>query len=517
MALGLQPPPPENWERWPQHHPTSADYSMMGPGMVPYEPRPGTTAPLQRSTLAPHFVAGPAFNLNPMTPATSPGTYHGPVSYGGYVPYGPSPTLDAPFKSQHCLERAQPTFMHTEPGFQRHKDGWRSAERSPSPSIKSETQMSTSANSTTSDSSATSTASKNIIPNVRVNGAPVHEFHTPVDKLMRTIQAIMAEDDSTDKTEPPQRSHAREVKAKRRRFCCDIPGCSKTFAQKNNLDTHRRAHTGECPYVCNYCGERFTQGVNLKSHIFRHTGEKPYECTQCGKAFPQKGNLTQHMKTHDRTESWVCKLDGCNKTFTTRGNLKPHQNKFHQHTIDAFFAKFATITDASSLSEEDKEMAKYLRDLYPYANMGIKGRGKGRKVKLLVLPGPKPQQQQQQQQQKQQQQQQQQQEPAVNPASNSAVHPPYAMPLPHGLPHVQLHTPQPTHHAQPFHGLSNPAAYSITRPNLLGVGPRGAQLGYGMMGSDDGGVANSSGQVSAPGLHLYEDQGRDLTFSDRMY
>lgn len=249
MALGLQPPPPENWERWSQHHPTNADYSMMGPSMVPYEARPGTTVPLQRSALPPHFVASPAFNLGPMTPVTSPGTYHGPVSYGGYVSYSPSPTLDAPFKSQHCLERPQPTLMHAEPGFPKHKDGWRSVERSPSPSIKSEAQMSTSATSTASDSSATSTASKNIVPNVRVNGAPVHEFHTPMDKLMRTIQAIMTEDGSADKAEPPQRSQAREVKAKRRRFCCDIPGCTKTFAQKNNLDTHRRAHTGECPYV----------------------------------------------------------------------------------------------------------------------------------------------------------------------------------------------------------------------------------------------------------------------------
>lgn len=39
------------------------------------------------------------------------------------------------------------------------------------------------------------------------------------------------------------------TKTKRKRFCCDIPGCSKMFTQKNNLDTHRRSHTGESPYV----------------------------------------------------------------------------------------------------------------------------------------------------------------------------------------------------------------------------------------------------------------------------
>jgi hypothetical protein len=42
-------------------------------------------------------------------------------------------------------------------------------------------------------------------------------------------------------------------KAKRKRFSCDFPGCSKMFAQKNNLDTHRRSHTGESPYVSLVC------------------------------------------------------------------------------------------------------------------------------------------------------------------------------------------------------------------------------------------------------------------------
>lgn len=39
------------------------------------------------------------------------------------------------------------------------------------------------------------------------------------------------------------------AKAKRKRFFCDVPGCSKMFAQRNNLETHRRSHTGESPYV----------------------------------------------------------------------------------------------------------------------------------------------------------------------------------------------------------------------------------------------------------------------------
>lgn len=250
MALGLPPPPPESWERWPQHHPTSADYAMMATGLLPYDHRPVTTAPLQRPALAPHFVAGPPFHLTSMTPVASPGTYHGSVHYAGYIPYSPPPAADAPFKPQHCVERPQPSEMHLEPGFQRPSDGCLSAERSPSPSIKSEAQMSTSAGSTVSDATtATSTSSKGLVPNVRINGAPVHQFHTPVDKLMRAIQAMMVDENSTDKAGSTQADQEKQTKTKPRRFCCDIPGCSKIFAQKNNLETHRRAHTGERPYV----------------------------------------------------------------------------------------------------------------------------------------------------------------------------------------------------------------------------------------------------------------------------
>jgi hypothetical protein len=52
------------------------------------------------------------------------------------------------------------------------------------------------------------------------------------------------------------------------------------FAQKNNLDTHRRSHTGESPYSCPYCVRRFTQGVNLNVSL--------------SKRFPQQVTMVSH-------------------------------------------------------------------------------------------------------------------------------------------------------------------------------------------------------------------------------
>jgi len=35
-----------------------------------------------------------------------------------------------------------------------------------------------------------------------------------------------------------------------KRYICDNPTCSKEFRHKAHLDMHKRAHTGEKPYVC---------------------------------------------------------------------------------------------------------------------------------------------------------------------------------------------------------------------------------------------------------------------------
>jgi hypothetical protein len=162
--------------------------------------------------------------------------------------------LNAPFRSQECLERVQPRVLPAEPGadeVQESVDASGFVKRSRSPSIKSE------AKSPASDSPSPS-------PSERAQGAPVHQFATPIDELAKVIEekgeilGVTDEAKSGKAGEKKERTQRSRAKAKRRRFSCDIDGCTKWFEQKNNLETHRRSHTGESPYVSAVLSFRFS-------------------------------------------------------------------------------------------------------------------------------------------------------------------------------------------------------------------------------------------------------------------
>ncbi|KAK0720857.1 hypothetical protein B0H67DRAFT_487052 [Lasiosphaeris hirsuta] len=508
MALTAHPPAPAWGARWPQHHPNN-DY-VLDANMMPYESRPNTSATMQRTVL-PQYYSAP-FSAAPMATITAP-HYHQPAaSYAGY-PYTPSHTLGSPFKQQQQYsERPQPRIS-VEPeqnrGFQEATDIRLSSEGSRSPSVKSESQMS----STRSVASSGRRSSRVITSNLPVGGNHI-DFNTGVDTLMKAIQAKReaeellkkAEAGGTPQPQPAdikveqQRSplpDSQQVDSKqqdRKRFFCEIPGCNKSFTQKTHLDIHLRAHTGEQPYTCKLegCGQRFSQLGNLKTHERRHTGEKPYHCEQCGKSFAQRGNVRAHMKTHSQTKPFLCRLDDCNKTFTQLGNLKSHQNKFHLDTLKTLTARVAS-TGFDTLLSEDKDFWEYFTTMYKNSNKGIKGRGKDRKV------GPVP-----------------------RISSISPISPTSTMghfPLPNGMPQLLHHAP-PTHtiqHQLPFHGLSHPAAYSMSRPSLMLQVGRDSHNSYDMYDADVASIA-SSGPTSASSGPIYDDDHRrDLAFGDRSF
>ncbi|CAG9328280.1 unnamed protein product [Blepharisma stoltei] len=91
-----------------------------------------------------------------------------------------------------------------------------------------------------------------------------------------------------------------------RNYQCKI--CKRAFKDNSKLRRHQLVHTGERPFHCPYCEKSFSVDFNLKTHIRVHTGEKPYKCPYpgCTKSFTQAGNLNSHkaikhrMKRHEK-------------------------------------------------------------------------------------------------------------------------------------------------------------------------------------------------------------------------
>ncbi|KAM6965025.1 zinc finger protein 367 [Aplochiton taeniatus] len=81
------------------------------------------------------------------------------------------------------------------------------------------------------------------------------------------------------------------------RIRCNI--CNRVFPREKSLQAHKRTHTGERPYLCDYpdCGKAFVQSGQLKTHQRLHTGEKPFVCSEkgCGNRFT---HANRHCSKH---------------------------------------------------------------------------------------------------------------------------------------------------------------------------------------------------------------------------
>ncbi|KAH9494989.1 hypothetical protein Btru_018329 [Bulinus truncatus] len=124
-------------------------------------------------------------------------------------------------------------------------------------------------------------------------------------------------------------SHMRVHQQKSEDLQCKYPGCGKEFKKVCRLKQHQKLHTGEKPYICNYqdCNWAFATASKLKRHQTKHTGLRKWSCPLCRKQFHRSEHLRGHLITHSGDRPFVCPVEDCGNTFTSKSSWYVHLKK----------------------------------------------------------------------------------------------------------------------------------------------------------------------------------------------
>ncbi|KAI9582843.1 zinc finger protein 239-like [Glossina fuscipes] len=149
--------------------------------------------------------------------------------------------------------------------------------------------------------------------------------------------------------------------------------CPASYVYKSNLTTHKRCHESNGTYKCHererqkgrktclFCAKIFTSTSNRRRHERIHTGERPFVCEFCGRSFSSSSDLISHRSSqHLKERNFVC--DICDKRFNRRSQLNIHKANVHSekpptHICTKCGAAFQKIHDLKTHVNVHKERA----------------------------------------------------------------------------------------------------------------------------------------------------------------
>ncbi|XP_073966264.1 uncharacterized protein [Choristoneura fumiferana] len=111
------------------------------------------------------------------------------------------------------------------------------------------------------------------------------------------------------------------------RFICDH--CNRRYADKTKLRDHIEEKHLHRTYQCHICNKPSKNRVGLDQHIRNvHRGRPNNKmCHHCGKGFPTKVQLESHIRTHTGERPFICEF--CPTTFSQQSNLYKHNRLVH--------------------------------------------------------------------------------------------------------------------------------------------------------------------------------------------
>ncbi|CAK1592423.1 unnamed protein product [Parnassius mnemosyne] len=123
------------------------------------------------------------------------------------------------------------------------------------------------------------------------------------------------------------RNSLKHVTRDQLKFICDH--CNKRFADKTKLRDHIEEKHLHKVYHCHICNKATKNRVGLDQHIRYVHKSRPNNkmCHYCGKGFPTKVQLESHIRTHTGERPFICEY--CPTTFSQKSNLYKHNRQVH--------------------------------------------------------------------------------------------------------------------------------------------------------------------------------------------
>ncbi|XP_068627133.1 zinc finger protein 37-like [Battus philenor] len=123
------------------------------------------------------------------------------------------------------------------------------------------------------------------------------------------------------------RNSLKHVTRDQLKFICDH--CNKRFADKTKLRDHIEEKHLHKVYQCHICNKATKNRVGLDQHVRYVHKSRPNNkmCHYCGKGFPTKVQLESHIRTHTGERPFICEF--CPTTFSQKSNLYKHNRQVH--------------------------------------------------------------------------------------------------------------------------------------------------------------------------------------------